>query len=775
MGISLDRVNQIAPSKPQSNGGGASPAPSSGISLTRINQILSPTPQPSSNPNSGYTNIGGVNYPSQSLVPTSSVMGGNKQSFISQAPQLGMWDKFTNWFRNTFTPDSDNNRVAAAQNAYAISKSTAGKNIMEQKAITLPQLAETGGQLFRNSPQEEISRELGIRNSATNSEFTNFLMTAAIGAGVLNAPLATIKTLGIFEGVNRVKSGIISAIQGEGFSLDSHKTLADFTPNSGYTTKTALDVLDFLGTGALTGGIYKATEKPLQAITDSFTKNVLQKYKLPESVSVYPKEIREGVFKGDSKVTEDFLKKTEIPGNQWASAVVKGEPITLPTERLGRVVNEPYWKELKTMIETQEKKTPASFTEVKPFDENATIKLDGQEKTTTEAKVPETGKVDGKVAETKGAKSEAKSEVPEVSKGETKVSQDELLKAEAKKHATVEEFEKKVLNSSNLSLDPRLQPIDINKITGTDYAELNAALKSNRKLSLKEAEDMVPATRAYKEGQQIKYPIEVLKSPDGEYHLQAGNHRLVQALVNGDTQILANVKNDRNGKSLADIFNEAKKESPPPAPEPKPSTKNILKTKQPEPKGTGEIKESRLYKRVKETLGAEYENQRVTYNELSLEKQAQKVVDVINKDPQQAMRVARGFEEPPAGTTQNAFSIGLAELARASGDFETASALWSKTSLRSTRLGQEIVSLRGSMNGDMPQNVVKGVVDARLAQIADKYKSTLENLDLPESASKAKKGLAVISEQAIKAQEQIKRREAQIKSITDVIDAITCK
>ena len=201
----------------------------------------------------------------------------------------------------------------------------------------------------------------------------------------------------------------------------------------------------------------------------------------------------------------------------------------------------------------------------------------------------------------------------------------------------------------------------------------------------------------------------------------------------------------------------------------------ILKDKNREPIGTGQPKNSRLYQRVKETLGAEYESRNVTYNTLNLEKQAEQVVKTINDNPSKALRIARGLEEPPLGTTQNAFSIGMAETALRQGDIKTAASLWTKASLRSTRSGQEIVSLRGSMTGDNPSNIVKGVVDARLEQIADKYKSLIQNLDIPQNKSKPAKALEVIKDQTKKAVDDIKVREARIKSIHDVIDAITCK
>lgn len=136
------------------------------------------------------------------------------------------------------------------------------------------------------------------------------------------------------------------------------------------------------------------------------------------------------------------------------------------------------------------------------------------------------------------------------------------LAEEARKHKTAEEFKKAVLNSSNLSQDPRLQTIDIRKIVGTDYPELDAALKSGKKLSISEVENIISATDEYKPGRQVSSPIEVRKNKDGTFSLQAGNHRLAQKLINGETTIPANVVGDRSGISLTDLFNKAKQQNP---------------------------------------------------------------------------------------------------------------------------------------------------------------------------------------------------------------------
>jgi len=134
------------------------------------------------------------------------------------------------------------------------------------------------------------------------------------------------------------------------------------------------------------------------------------------------------------------------------------------------------------------------------------------------------------------------------------------LQAEAKKYKSAEEFVQKVMNESNIGQQGKLQEIPINKISGTDYPELDSALKSGKKLSIDEVTNIIKPTDDYKVGQQVKYPIEVRANNDGTYSLSAGNHRLAQKLINGESSVFASVQNVPGASTksqLTDIYNQA--------------------------------------------------------------------------------------------------------------------------------------------------------------------------------------------------------------------------
>ena len=210
----------------------------------------------------------------------------------------------------------------------------------------------------------------------------------------------------------------------------------------------------------------------------------------------------------------------------------------------------------------------------------------------------------------------------------------------------------------------------------------------------------------------------------------------------------------------------------------KPEKRETTPSKE-EPVGTGRIKNSRLYERIVETaeaeLKAELEKNKVTYNVLDLKKQAEAVPDIIENDPERAVRIARGLEEPPRGITQNAMALGLAELARSEGDYATAGSLWTATSLRSTRAGQEIVSLRGQMTDTDPINYVKQVVHLRVERLARVYNTVIEKLNVKEDATSNEKVQALVKHRAQEVKKQLTQRQKKIQSAQEIIDMLRCK
>jgi hypothetical protein len=192
------------------------------------------------------------------------------------------------------------------------------------------------------------------------------------------------------------------------------------------------------------------------------------------------------------------------------------------------------------------------------------------------------------------------------------------------------------------------------------------------------------------------------------------------------------------------------------------------------PAGTAKKKPSRLYQRVKDSLTEEYAAKDVSYNTLNLEEQAQKVADLIESDPKKAARIAYGLEETPPGMTRNALAVGLAELARTQNDMGKAATLWTKLSLRATRLGQEIVSLRGNLSDTEPFHYVKQVVNDRLERVARQWKDLAKQLDLAENATLMDQAVAIIKRKTQDLKAELLGRSRDFQTAQSIINALKC-
>lgn len=123
-------------------------------------------------------------------------------------------------------------------------------------------------------------------------------------------------------------------------------------------------------------------------------------------------------------------------------------------------------------------------------------------------------------------------------------------------------------------------------------------------------------------------------------------------------------------------------------------TKTILNDAKPaEPFTTTRVnKESKLYKRIKESIEAL--NESPEYQSTTIEDETAKALILLEQNPEQAKKIALG--QAPKPTDVNLMSIGKAVMADAleKGDFKTASAVASSISVRASEMGSEISMLQ---------------------------------------------------------------------------------
>ena len=152
----------------------------------------------------------------------------------------------------------------------------------------------------------------------------------------------------------------------------------------------------------------------------------------------------------------------------------------------------------------------------------------------------------------------------------------------------------------------------------------------------------------------------------------------------------------------------------------------------------------------------------------------------IVENPDSALRVAFGLEEPPAGMTETAISIAIADKAGRDGNFRLQSQLEASRSLRQTRRGQEIVSERGRFDDDSPYKYIQEVMDRRLKNIGNQFKENvldkarvLTQTQEKLSSTKAK-AIRKIDQETAKLKEVLKKNSVKINKAQAIIDALRC-
>lgn len=190
------------------------------------------------------------------------------------------------------------------------------------------------------------------------------------------------------------------------------------------------------------------------------------------------------------------------------------------------------------------------------------------------------------------------------------------------------------------------------------------------------------------------------------------------------------------------------------------------------PIGTGDVTKSKAYTRVFDRLSEEV-RQDVNYNKLNLKQDTENALNFITKDPQRALRVGLGIEQPPAGQTETAIAIALADKAGRDGDYSLQSQLEASRSLRQTRRGQEIVSERGRFDETSPHTYIRELMDRRLKNLGSNLKGALKNA-AGKVQSVKEAAMNKIDVEVEKIKRKIQKDRNKIKLAQDIIDSIIC-
>lgn len=286
--------------------------------------------------------------------------------------------------------------------------------------------------------------------------------------------------------------------------------------------------------------------------------------------------------------------------------------------------------------------------------------------------------------------------VTEQTKTEVKPTQEDPLLQEARKYKSAEEF----VNSFNLMKSGEVTSIGqlpIEKVNKTQIKAITERGLPHTDTGLK-AKDFAP-------GRKVTQPLEVY-SKGGSYVVENGNHRLAQAIANGDTHIPVVFKRGE-GKSyttytksqLTDIWKKAQE---------KPIDTSLPEQLKPDvtPK-----KESVTAKKMNERFGKD-EQLSTEYDVISINRQSDEAAHLISTDKEKAVRTA--FNDSGSNTEKIAILNELFEKSVIDKDHKMSSILFNRIKQLSTQTAQSLNMFKALTEVNPHYAYMSEVVSSRL-------------------------------------------------------------
>jgi len=248
---------------------------------------------------------------------------------IRQAPPSTIGEKIKGFFR-----ESPQVGIAKAQNIYAISQAA---------GIPLPEVRKNYQELAR---QEKIT---GIRPGIGKKEYMELATAPLMAAGLAVNPVGTLAGLTAF--------GV----------LDKLIPTEKFIPSDiNDDVRTAIELADFIGKGAIVGGVFRKAPAALE----KFTKTKLTEYNLPKTVRLSSKQVKD-IYQTEKLTTpeqQSLYGSLGLKSHQLRDALQKGIDINIPAEKIVRLTDKPFWGKIKSAfgIKPFEKITAASAEKPRP-------------------------------------------------------------------------------------------------------------------------------------------------------------------------------------------------------------------------------------------------------------------------------------------------------------------------------------------------------------------------------------------------------------------------
>lgn len=201
------------------------------------------------------------------------------------------------------------------------------------------------------------------------------------------------------------------------------------------------------------------------------------------------------------------------------------------------------------------------------------------------------------------------------------------------------------------------------------------------------------------------------------------------------------------------------------------------------PEKTGAVKvepKQQLVGRVAERMMAEHPEMLKGFEisdgeRIRLKDQAEKALNLIEKDPKEAMKRAL-LSIDKGDITPNAISVALREKALQEGDNAGFATLVKAASLELRRKGQDIATEAGSVSDTSTSHFVKQLISDRLAKLEKISLSDMNEILGGKKKSAEAKGLDVVERKARQAKKNIgTKRELSFEKAQALLDKLACK
>ena len=264
--------------------------------------------------------------PQKTNLPPGFVPEGKVIPEISQAPERGIFDKVSGFFRN------EDKASARASNIYAISELT---------GLHLHEVNKNYDNLRRSS------NITGIQSEPKESEVLQTLLLPGIVAGAVANPIGTAAGLIAFGALDKAipTDKVIEKMEESGIDDTAIRTV---------------EIADFIGKSMIAGGVFKKAK----SIPENFLKQKITEYKLPETVTLSAEQVRD--IYGPGKLTTPEQKSLwaglELNSFDRRAALDHGININVPAEKIVRVADNPLWGKVKNMFGMTEESAVISKT-----------------------------------------------------------------------------------------------------------------------------------------------------------------------------------------------------------------------------------------------------------------------------------------------------------------------------------------------------------------------------------------------------------------------------